>query len=202
MTGRFHDLQQDYYHRVAVGPFERPTTSLVGSDIVLHLPVIEYFASLCRHCTEFGVREGHSTVALIAGCKGKVVSYDIEHTPVVDLLRAIPLPCASWEFRPADTGSVRLEIEETDFLFIDTLHTYDHVRKELTLHGRKARRFLGFHDTFTCGERDLSGPDPSARGIMPAVREFLAAHPGEYRVAYETKANNGMTVYERLDGTR
>lgn len=181
-----------------MGPFEQQTTQLLGSDIVLHLPVIEYYASLCEHCTEFGVREGHSTVALIAGCKGDVVSYDIEHSPVVDLLRSIKLPCKSWAFKLGDTGSAALEMEETDFLFIDTLHTYEHVSKELALHGRKARKYLGFHDTFTCGQRDLSGPDPNVRGIMPAIQEFLAQFPGQYRTVYQTERNNGMLIVERV----
>lgn len=197
MSGHFETLKQDYYHRVAVGPFELPTPSLAGSDIVLHLPVIEYYASLCGHCTEFGVRNAHSTVALIAGCKGDVVSYDIEHSPAVDLLRGMKLPCRSWSFRLGDTGAPLPDMAETDFLFLDTLHTYDHVRRELALHGRKARRFLGFHDTHACGEYDRSGPDPRARGIVPAVREFLASYPGQYRVAYHTSACNGMTIYAR-----
>lgn len=192
----FQALKQNYYHRVAVGPFEQTTTQLLGSDIVLHLPVIEYFASRVRHCTELGVREGHSTVALLSGCKGRVASYDIERSPIVDLLDAIQLPC-EWVFHRADTGDPRLQIEETDFLFIDTLHTYEHVSKELALHARLARKYLGFHDTYTCGKFDLSGPDPSVVGILPAISEFLARYPNEYRVVYETNVNNGMVIYER-----
>lgn len=198
MNDYFEALKQDRYHRVAVGPFERPTTRLQGSDIVLHLPVIEFFASRCGHCTEFGVRDGHSTVALIAGCPGVVVSYDVVRTPVVNLLQSLKLPCREWRFVLANTADPSLDVEETDFLFFDTLHTYDHLSKELALHGRKARKYVGFHDTFTCGERDLSGPDPAAPGILPAINEFVARHHGQYRVVYETRVNNGMMVWERV----
>lgn len=193
----FHALKQSMYHRVAVGPFEAPTHSLVGSDIVLHLPVLEYYASLCRHVTEFGTREGCSTVALLAGCRGEVHSYDIEVTPAKAVLGAMDLPC-KWEFHVGDTGSPDTPVAETDMLFVDTLHTYEHVKKELAHHGRKARRFLAFHDTFTCGERDLSGPDPNALGILPAIREFLAPYPSEYRTVYRTDVNNGLWVLERV----
>ena len=193
----FRALQQSMYHRVAVGPFEAPTHALVGSDIVLHLPVLEYYASLCRHVTEFGTREGCSTVALLAGCKGEVHSYDIEVTPAKAVLEAIELP-ARWHFHVGDTGSPDTPVAETDFLFVDTLHTYDHVTKELAHHGRKATKYLAFHDTFTCGEFDLSGPDPRARGILPAIEEFLARHPGEYETAYRTSCNNGLWVLKRV----
>lgn len=192
----FHALKQSLYHRVAVGPFEMPVQALLGSDIVLHLPVLEYYASLCEHVTEFGVRDGHSTVALISGCKGVVHSYDIEESPAKPVLKSLQLPC-KWEFHLGDTGSADLQVTETDLLFLDTLHTYDHLSRELLHHGRKARKFLAFHDTFTCGAFDLSGPDPRARGILPAIEEFIQKYPGEYETCYRTDCNNGLWILRR-----
>lgn len=195
----FDSLKQDRYHHVACGPFEKNTSMLVGSDIVLHLPVLEYYASLCEHVTEFGVRDGHSTIALIAGCKGQVASYDIQRSNVVDVLEKMDLPC-KWSFRELDTGDPwgGLLVEPTEMLFIDTLHIYGHVKKELAIHGRKATKFLAFHDTFTCGERDLSGPNPNAIGILPAIREFLSCHPGEYETVYRTDVCNGLWILKRI----
>lgn len=167
-------------------------------DIAPHLPVLEYFAGLCGHVTEFGVREARSTVALCAGCRGEVHSYDIEHTSGAKMLPNTPgLPC-KWVFHQADTGADDLVIAATDLLFLDTLHTYDHLRKELRNHGRKAGKYLIFHDTHSCGERDVSGPDTYARGILPAIDEFLAAHPGEYVTRYRTTWCHGLWVLERL----
>lgn len=199
----FNSLRRHYYQQNAYSPDWGRAAEVIHSDIVLHLPVLEYFASQCRHVTEFGVRDGHSTVALAAGlgrqlgCMGSLISYDIEETNFVRKFRDMAKPCY-WGFRQADTGDSGLVISPTDLLFIDTLHTYDHVTKELTLHGRKATKYLAFHDTFTCGEYDRSGPDPGAKGILPAVDEFLAKYPGEYRTAYRTDANNGLLVLERI----
>lgn len=199
MSDQFHALKQDHYHRIAVGVHETPCHRLLGSDIVLHLPVLEYFASKCGHVTEFGVREGCSTVALVAGCKGgEVHSYDIEPTPIRPVLEGMALPCKKWEFHQGDTGSPDLPVAETDLLFLDTLHTYAHLSKELLHHGRKARRYLAFHDTYACGARDLSGPDPTAEGITRAIEEFVSRHPHEYREVYRTDANNGFLVLERV----
>lgn len=197
MLDDFFVLYQSFLHRVSSGPFELKAIELICSDIVLHLPILEWFASQCYHVTEFGTRDGLSTAALIAGTKGHVVSYDIEKTPIVDKLKKIILPCRSWTFHKADTSNKLLHIEETDLLFFDTLHTYEHLSKELFLHGRKARKFLIFHDTYTCGEKDLSGPDPSAKGIMAAIREFTQVYEGEYQLAFQTNHCNGLLVLAR-----
>ena len=193
----FNSLKQSCYRKVAQDPFSPTVTVLVGSDTVLHLPVLEWFASLCDSVVEFGVRTGESTVALISGCKGEVKSYDIVESEAVGLLRSLVLPC-SWTFRRHDTLTHSHLVPEADLFFFDTLHTYDHLKKELDLHGRKARKFLVFHDVFTCGQQDISGPDPSVRGIMPAIEEFVARFPDEYETAYKTDCNNGLLVLRRL----
>ena len=193
----FELIKQSFYQQVAVTPGSPRPTQAVLSDIVLHLPVLEYYASLCNHVTEFGTRGGCSTAALLAGCKGEVHSYDIEVTPAVRLFENMDLPC-KWHFHVGDTGSPQTNVAQTDMLFVDTLHTYEHVIKELTSHGRKAGMFLAFHDTFTCGELDLSGPDPTAKGILPAIEEFLAMYPNEYHTVYRTDCNNGLWVLKRV----
>jgi hypothetical protein len=195
----FNALHQSMLNRVAVGHLEVSAKQLMGSDIVLHLPVLEYYASLCEHVTELGVREGCSTTAFIAGCPGTVHSCDILRSPNVDLLASMKLPCRQWLFTEMDTGSAEQasKIGETDLLFFDTLHTYDHLSNELALHGRKARSFLAFHDTYTCAELDVSGPNPKARGIMPAIVEFLDRYP-DYKTVYRTTRNNGLWVLQRI----
>jgi hypothetical protein len=176
------------------------------SDIVLHLPVLEFFAAKCRTVVEFGVRDGHSTTAFLHGlglsgsADALLVSCDIDRPSVEKTFHAMTLP-AHWSVLQMDTGaeSEAYRVPECDLLFVDTLHTAVHVARELRLHGRKARKYLVFHDTATCGEFDRSGPDPRAPGILPAVRDFRAAFD-DYRVAYETDACNGLLILERFFG--
>lgn len=169
------------------------------SDIVEHLPTLFMYAAQCQHVTEFGVREGRSTVALIAGCPGEVCSFDIKETPIVSTLRSVELPCKSWSFTEMNTGDTNrvMCVGETDMLFLDTLHTYDHLKKELDLHGRKAKKFLAFHDTETCWNFDQSGKDPRAIGIGKAIQEFLSQYENEYVALYMTPKNNGLLVLKR-----
>lgn len=177
------------------------------SDFILHMPVIEWFASQCDHLTEFGMREGFSTVALLNGAKTRlrsgfhnrpeVHSWDIRQQSFYRWMTAnqADLPC-HWEFHQGDTGSP-VEVAETDLLLVDTLHTYEHVTKELAHHGRKARKYLIFHDTYTCGQTDRSGSNPNEEGIIRAIKEFLGKYPEQYQLVYETWWSNGLMVFER-----
>jgi hypothetical protein len=87
---------------------------------------------------------------------------------------------------------LQAEIEETDLLFIDTLHTYDQLREELRRHGGKARRYIVLHDTSTFGEQ---GEVPDSRGLWPAVQEFLVQ--GTFHLKERRTNNNGLTILER-----
>ena len=204
MENSFRSLRDHYFYANPTDYFvpRLPPMHQICSDISLNLPVLEYFSKQCQTAAEFGVRDGHSTVAILSGlaqgpakAEAKLISFDIEQTPIVNKLRRHS-PC-QWEFllRSSIQGP---PIPEVDLLFIDTMHTYTHVKAELALHGRQARRYISFHDTTTCGEFDLSGPNPRERGIAPAIKEFLEQYPGEYRVAYESDCSNGMIIMERI----
>jgi spore coat polysaccharide biosynthesis predicted glycosyltransferase SpsG len=170
----------------------------IYSDISAHLPLLEFLASRCDHITEFGTRDCYSTIALIYGCRkeGKVVSYDIKSTPDIEFLlsKKDDLPC-DWEFRLDNTIREDLEIEPTDLLLIDTLHTYDQVKKELELHANKVNQAILFHDTFSQGEKslDIIG-EP---GINQAINEFLSEN--NWRITYQVQFNHGLVLMENMD---
>ena len=88
-----------------------------------------------------------------------------------------------------------IEISETDLLFIDTLHTYSQLAKELALHSSKVKKYIVLHDTYTFG---LSGEDPrDKKGLLTAVIEFLINSPNWKFKMFKTN-NNGLTVLERI----
>ena len=164
------------------------------SDIAEHLPVLAFLASQCNHVTEFGVRTGHSTVAFLHALEqnknATLRSYDLNDAYGVHKSCA-SLTSVDWKFTHANTAKIEA-IQETDFLFIDTLHTYSQVCQELMLHGDQARKWIGFHDTHTFGNRGEDG----GMGIVQAIKDWLAAH-NEWRIVYTTKRNNGMMLIER-----
>lgn len=163
------------------------------SDISAHLPFIEYMASQCNVCTEFGTRDCFSTVALLAGCKKTVYSYDLDITYAAKELSSLNLPCY-WKLCRANTIEPSFEIEQTDLLFVDTLHTYKQVKQELSQHHTKVNKYIMFHDTFSHGNMSLDVP--GEEGIMKAINEFLIEN-SEWRIVYKVEFNHGLIMVEK-----
>ncbi len=158
----------------------------IESDIYQHLPKLREYADKCNHITEMGVRWGVSLYAFLSSNASKVIAYDIVDVRVkygVPEFDKLTLICAD---------ILKIEIEQTDFLFIDTAHNYKQLKKELALHADKVNKYIGFHDTETFG---INGDD-GQMGLMPAIDEFLLNNP-EWVIEYQVKFNNGLTIIKR-----
>lgn len=185
------------------GHSHRPHPSVPRSDILLNLPVLEYYAGLCQSAVEFGTRDGHSTLALAAGLyrgllDAHLSSFDIHRSRFVDWFTPLADGCRfNWRFQVLDTicEETADQVPEADLFFFDTLHTDHQIREELRLHGHKARKFLAFHDTATCGCLDLSGANPLAKGILEGIFEY--ADKNNLREVYRSSACNGVLVLAR-----
>lgn len=165
---------------------------LIPSDINEHLGDLAWYSKQCGHITEMGVRGMVSTWAFLLGLKerggGRYVGIDIvdpaQHGADTDVARVMCRKAGvDYEFRLEDT--LKIEIEPTDFLFIDTLHTGEQLRKELELHAGKVQKFIGFHDTVSCKDE-----------LQPVIDEFLKSNP-EWSVVLENKFNNGVTIIQK-----
>ena len=162
------------------------------SDIQHHLPKLKELSSQCNHVTEFGVRSGVSTIGLLSGQPKKLISYDIH-----------PCPSFLWDveeqtdFRFIQQDVLNTSIEPTDFLFIDTLHTYQQLSQELNLHSSKVRKWIGFHDTETFGLQGENYEGKIVEGLRKAIYEFLESNP-QWRQVYHSKESNGFTLIEKL----
>ncbi len=176
------------------------------SDIYQHLPTLRKYASECSHVTEMGVRTIVSTYALMRGlldCKiekehrnNRMVSIDL-HEPQAhggnleeaeDAAREVGIG-----FKFIKGNTLEIDIDQTDFLFIDTLHTYPQLKGELERHHGKVNKYIALHDTTTFATR---GEDKNYLGLWYAVEEFLEAHP-EWEIKEKFENNNGLTVLAR-----
>jgi hypothetical protein len=158
------------------------------SDVHEHLPTLHAPARECRRETEFGARTGVSTTALLYAQPNRLVCYDRVKFSRADVL-ARAAGRTEFVFRLEDV--LQTEIEETDLLFIDTLHDHEQLKEELRLHAGKARTYIVLHDTTTFGER---GETEGRKGLWPAVEEFLAL--GTFRLKARYENNNGPAVLE------
>lgn len=161
------------------------------SDINQHCEKLRQLSAQCNRVTEFGMRSGVSTTALLAGQPKTFVTYDLNYHPVVDKLLSLKGK-TDFSFKRGDTRLIG--IDETDFLFIDTLHTEEQLTTELSRHAEKVKRWIALHDTMTFGYNDEGGGP--GRGLRHALKDFLADRQ-EWRVIYDVPENNGLTVIEK-----
>lgn len=162
------------------------------SDMREHCPVLRTLAGLCRHVTEFGLRDGVSTVALLAGLVpvgGSMVSYDVQDCPrTTQCLQG--LVGDRWRFALGDSRKVT--IEPTDLLMIDTTHNYAVLSEELRRHVANVSRFIVLHDTTEFGHRG----DNKGDGLLLAIGEFLVMNT-RWHVQSHYPNCHGLTVLVR-----
>lgn len=163
------------------------------SDINHHLPMLKKVADRCTHITEFGVRDVVSTYAFIESKGRKVIrAYDIHYNQnFTDALAVAAEKDKDLKFIIADTREVI--IEDTQFLFIDTLHTYEQLKSELSRHAPQVSKYIGFHDVVTFGYTDEGSTASEKKGLLPAIFEFLTTNQN-WRLEYFSPFNNGLLI--------
>ena len=172
------------------------------SDINEHIDTLYNLAKECSHITEMGVRNVVSTWAFMLRNPETLVGIDLHTNPNVTTAEFI---YPKWKFIKADT--TKITINETDLLFIDTLHIYSQLKKELILHANKVKKYIVLHDTTTYGFTDepTSWQTPEImenykvedkKGLQPAIIEFLNDNP-EWILFKEYTNNNGLTILKR-----
>jgi hypothetical protein len=163
----------------------------IPSDINQNVNILYELANQCETVVEMGVRTGVSTRAFL-NTNVQLISFDLQLDPQVNKLFELAKNNGK-NVQYIIDDVLKIEIEETDLLFIDTLHTYEQLKKELKLHGNKAKKYIAFHDTHTFG---LIGEDGSKNGLLNAVIDFMIENP-HWKFKIHKTNNNGLTVLER-----
>jgi hypothetical protein len=183
------------------------------SDINEHLPTLKKYGEDCESITEMGVRSGVSTTAFIMSIPNKLLSIDIETmekygSDTNKFINFAKEKNVDYQFILGDT--TKIEIDETDLLFIDTEHNYLQLKTELLLHGNKAKKYLIFHDTVTFGESDsnaynnyqnlieIDKGDKLKKGLNIAIEEFINNNP-QWNIHEIFKNCCGLTILKRND---
>lgn len=162
-------------------------------DICEHLETLKKYALECEHITELGMRTGVSTVALAIAQPKKLISCDINYNyQVVNTLLEYARN-NNFNFKFIHANDLDIELEETDLLFIDTLHIYEQLKAELKKHGNKSKKYIIFHDTTTFGKFGEFGESP---GLMKAVEEFLEENKN-WKIKEQFHNNNGLLIIEK-----
>lgn len=168
------------------------------ADINEHMPTLLDYAERCPRVTEFGV--GRSTWAFLHARPKRMRSYDVRsaddqtHNTDVTMRYAMQVARdAGVDFVFESVSSLEVTIDETDLLFIDTLHTFEQLRAELARHAPATRRYVVMHDTTAFADQGENWAPP---GLWQAVEEYLREHP-EWRLLARLTNNNGLTILKR-----
>src|SRR3990167_7996416 len=156
------------------------------SDINEHLPTINKYACLCNSIVELGVRGMVSTWALLAGLPLEMVSVDIvdpiEHRGNTNETKEMAIEEGIyWKF--TKESSLNFKLKRTELLFIDTIHTYEQLIKELKLHAPRTTKYIIMHDT--------NFPE-----MQKAIQEFLTNN-NDWKVKETLTILTGLTVLQR-----
>lgn len=179
---KFNMILANEYRMAKIGP----------SDINEHIEILKKLCDEVESVTEFGVRAGNSTRGILISNVKKIRSYDLYIDRHIAYL--FSLVSNEKDAKYEIGNSLTIDIEPTDLLFIDTEHTYEQVKGELSRHHSKVNKYICFHDTHTFG---IHSEDTSINpGIMPAIMEFMRDHP-EWKIDYFTTKNNGFTVLKK-----
>jgi hypothetical protein len=171
----------------------------IESDINKHLPILLEYGKKCETIVEIGLREGISTLAFIEACPKYLQSIDIEidwsSKAIQNLTKYAEIKGV--EFHAILGDSRKGEIIPCDMLFIDGEHTYEAVKKELELHPKKVKKYIGFHDVVTFGYRNEVKRE-GKQGINYAIEEFLEANKN-WVIDYVSIFCNGLLVLKNTD---
>lgn len=178
------------------------------SDINEHIPTLIEYASECETITEMGVRAITSTWAFLGSAPKTLTSYDIEDPSKwgadINLVYKIANQYGL-NYKFIKTNVLKIDIEETDLLFLDTWHAYCQLKAELDKHSHKAKKYIIMHDTTSYEFRDepltsenaWEGDPPSGRGLWAAITEFLESND-EWILHKRYTNNNGLTILKRI----
>lgn len=161
----------------------------IPSDISELMQPLYQLAKQCRRVTEFGVRSGWSTSALLAAGPEKLTGYDVLFNP--EALELIPL-AGNTDFKLIVGDTLAIEVEPTDMLHIDTRHTKAQLEMELARHANKVSTYIAFHDSITFGKVGEDG----GPGLMAAIEDFLSVRQ-QWRIHQHHEFNNGLLVLRR-----
>lgn len=141
-----------------------------------------------NHVVECGVFQGCSTAAFMTTNIEVLDSYDIDlslvHRPMFNRIKE------NIEWTLERKNSLTDLVPECDLLFLDTMHTYEHVIKEINKQGGQARHFIVVHDT--------NYPPPRknpTKLVRDAVEEYAEAN--NLSVAVDFRDHTGIMILSR-----
>lgn len=177
------DLNQLYEHQLRT-----------STDINEHMPYLKELASTCNHVTELSCWNNGALMALASGRPKKLISVCPNEKPEWQLFHSRRLTMGDRTTFTSMLGHpLAAVIEETDLLFISTVHNGEFLLQELTRYADKVRKFIVIQNTGVYGENG----DGGGKGLRHGVADFLERNE-HWDVAHDDRKCNGIMTLIRL----
>jgi len=175
-----------------------------------HLVKLASLASECQRIVEVGVEFVITTFCFLMGVQqgGSVVSIDIaRHRPDRLALANRVASESGVSFSFIEGSDLQVDVPSCDMLFIDGLHTYQHVITELRVLQGRVAKYIVLHDTsepwenvnepYTGDHKEHPGSDKHKQGVWTAVVDFLQEHP-HWRIKERLTHSHGLTILQKM----
>lgn len=188
------------------------------SDINEHLPVLFNYASKCDTIVECGVREPTSSYAFVKGLKGNIHN----KFTMIDPYKSDKIDCFLEQCHKNKVNTsfilgsdLDCELINTDLLFIDSLHIYGQLKRELEYWNKHVNKYIIMHDTTSFELQSESRywskteyehfknilnmtDDEINKGLWYAVEEFIKNNASTWKIEKRYTNNNGLTILSRI----
>ncbi len=187
------------------------------SDINEHLETLSKYASSCNSVFETGVRGVVSSWALLHGISKNdsniktFVMNDIDMINTSSIMKVMNKLNIDGEFIKGNNLDLDLK-QNFELVFIDTLHVYGQLKRELEKFSKVATKYIILHDTTVDADKsevvrlglDIKGiieqtnyeEAEIVKGLWPAIDEFLNSNE-DWSLRKRYINNNGLTILEK-----
>ena len=155
-----------------------------------YIEILVDYAKQCETITELGVFQGTSAAGFLSTLPVRYRGYDLDFSRFNTELYLEIAAEHNIDAQFVFGNSHEIEIEPVDFLFIDTVHTYEHVQSEIIKHNRKLKKYISIHDT------NYTKPPRLGKKVREAAMELSANFP-EWHIVENIKTYTGMIILER-----
>lgn len=177
---------EEFYKDIRAGQEEAH-----GHDYCEQHDAIQKYAPECKTYAELGTHQGGTLAnALLAGFK-YVEGIDIDMHRYEKFLKPIAEQYAKDNkivLKMKEVSSITLDSigPSVDMLLIDSYHRAYHMKQELAIHGKRVKKYIVAHDTWSVSE------------LHTCLEEWCFENPG-WKVLERGTTNVGYTVLKKDD---
>ena len=162
-----------------------------GSEYTAQHDVIRLKASECKTYRELGIMQGATAAAAVLAGYEKLHLIDISLKPFKPYMNYFdPIKATVTVEERSSIHYNTNELENVDFLLIDSLHQAGHLRKELAIHAPRVNKYILFHDTFAKKE------------LQKEIDKFVKNNYTEWALVEYYQENVGYTLIKRTGNAR